>query len=358
MLGLMDWLTKVAEKIFCRTRGLCLMKQPETSAGGFFGIKKADTLVKPPANLGSLPIDQQAAIAGQEGGANLIEGAVNLVQVPGEMSVPGLAPGCHLQTGRDRPAEPGTGNKGPNNPAIYIVCSPSGRLINKSPVDKSGTALQVNRNFNHDDCFIYMTGRGDIDKYLGLAAGDMGRSVDTPAIAIKSSDLRFIARNGIKMVTGTDSSNSKGSTRASIVGIELIAGNDDSALQPIVKGDNLVGALEYYNKNVLSKLIAVLEKFAKYQNNLNDALKDHTHGSALKHLVGLIAASNPMAVAGGDVYEDIFVKIEGTITTELISNQIQKEIDNLRKNLTTFETTYLSGADNKKDINSRYNKVN
>ena len=60
----------------------------------------------------------------------------------------------------------------------------------------------------------------------------------------------------------------------------------------------------------------------------------------------------------GNVYENWFVKVEGEMTCELISNQIQKEIDNLRNNIVTFETSYLSGADDELDINSRYNKVN
>ena len=59
---------------------------------------------------------------------------------------------------------------------------------------------------------------------------------------------RIIGREGIKLITKTDNQNSQGGDVRSILGIDLIAGNDDSDLQPMVKGDNLKNCLMSMSK--------------------------------------------------------------------------------------------------------------
>lgn len=317
------------------------------------GFEKPDNLVKPQKELKSLSVSSQAAA--DERGATAQ--AVDPVQLSDEKIV-SLGAGAFLQGGRDRPAEAGTGNKGPNNPCIYICTGPSGRLINKSPADKSGTKVKVNRNFNLDDSFIYLSGRADIDKYLGLARGKMGNSVDSPAIAIKSSDLRFVARNGIKLVTGVDARNEKGAPKASIVGIELIAGNDDKNLQPIIKGNNLVDAFNEFNSKVIEKMIATIEKLAAHQNEFNIALTRHQHPDLLNMIVGLLAEHNLKAVSQGKTIKSWPVYIEGQKTTQFIAGDVLTSLTNLRNNVNKFKSDYLTKPGAGKDIRSGYNKVN
>ena len=324
-----------------------------TDPPSLFGFKKPGDLVKPPEAMGSLSVSAQAAVDDRGSTAQAVD-PVNL----SDEKIFSLGTGAFLQGGQDRPAEAGTGKKGPNNPCIYICVGPSGRLTNKSPTDKSGTKVKVNRNFNLDDSFIYLSGRADIDKYFGLAAGEMGNSVDSPAIAIKSSDLRFVARNGIKLVTGVDAQNEKGAPRASIVGIELIAGNDGHGLQPIIKGQNLVDAFHEFNNKVITMIIATIEKLATHQNEFNMDLMTHQHPDLLNMILGLLAEHNLTAVTQGKTLKSWPVYKSGLKTTQFIAGAVLTDITNLRKNLKKFENDYLTQPGSGKDIRSGYNKVN
>ena len=95
--------------------------------------------------------------------------------------------------------------------------------------------------------------------------------------------MRVIGREGIKLVTSSDSFNSKGGKIKSRSGIDLIAGNDDSDLQPLVKGDNLVKALESLVEYI-NGIVETFAAFVKYQMTINadqgkfnNAVFLHTH---------------------------------------------------------------------------------
>ncbi len=83
--------------------------------------------------------------------------------------------------------------------------------------------------------------------------------------------------------------------------IDLIAGNDDSDLQPIPLGDNLTSALETVNENI-SRLNAVVMNFMIHQSTFNIALQAHTHAPSFGMApsielqpVGIIASSQIMS---------------------------------------------------------------
>ena len=59
-------------------------------------------------------------------------------------------------------------------------------------------------------------------------------------------------------------------------GIDLIAGNDDSGLQPLVKGNNLVDAIAALQEWV-SKLDGIVDGILLEQMQLNAAIAKHTH---------------------------------------------------------------------------------
>ena len=106
----------------------------------------------------------------------------------------------------------------------------------------------TNKSPELDAARIYISQRSDIDspEYFNLAAGTVGNPSNTSAIAIKADSVRVIGREGIKLVTGGDTySGASGFLiKDKIPGIDLIAGNDDSGLEPLVKGDKLVEALD------------------------------------------------------------------------------------------------------------------
>ena len=93
---------------------------------------------------------------------------------------------------------------------------------------------------------------------------------------IKADAVRIIGREGIKLVTRTEPSNSKNGS-ASYNGIELIACNDDTDIQSIVKGENLVEALQEFEKR-FNELSAVVLNLLKDQLQFNNKLTSHVHG--------------------------------------------------------------------------------
>ena len=115
-------------------------------------------------------------------------------------------------------------------------------------VDNRGEEVLSNKSTQLDAARIYISQRADIDspEYFNLAEGKVGNLTNRSAIAIKADSVRIIGREGIKLVTSTDTySGGAGQFIGdNIQGIDLIAGNNDSDLQPIVKGDDLAKILD------------------------------------------------------------------------------------------------------------------
>ena len=103
--------------------------------------------------------------------------------------------------------------------------------------------VYVDPNFTTDAARIYISQKTDVDKNFKLGAGQVGYGSAKSAVALKADGIRLVAREGIKLVTGMDAKNSQGGTNASVMGIDLIAGNNDLDMQPFVKGENLRQAL-------------------------------------------------------------------------------------------------------------------
>lgn len=195
--------------------------------------------------------------------------------------------------GRDRPGGyksgygPGEGDTQAG--AIDIVVgrmSPHPRVRNRD-----GSKVRVSPIFNYalhegnqvcDASRIYISQKTDIDSNFKLANGRVGNAVARAGIAIKSDSVRIIARDsGIKLVTQSRQlMNSQGgkSSRAPS-GIDIIAGNDDANLQPMVLGNNLVEVLREYGETinqVVGTITSIIENIAK----LDVALATHFHPQA------------------------------------------------------------------------------
>ena len=55
-----------------------------------------------------------------------------------------------------------------------------------------------------DSARIYISQRTDVDDNFILPEGNVGSSRNKSAVAVKADAVRLIARDGIKLVTGTD----------------------------------------------------------------------------------------------------------------------------------------------------------
>jgi hypothetical protein len=175
-----------------------------------------------------------------------------------------------------------------------------------------------------------------------LAEGKLGNSVAKSAIAIKADDIRIISRQGIKLVTATDPKNSQGGLVKSASGIDLIAGNDDADMQPLVKGDNLADFLEQLVHKI-SVLDGTLINYINYQLQFNEGVMNHYHRSPF----GAIVTSPDI---------DVLPFVGPSVANKQFGNTAAS-LARHKSNLKKLSNNYLNkGA--KKYINSRNNNTN
>jgi len=212
-------------------------------------------------------------------------------------------------------------------------------------------------SFEIDAARIYVSQKTDIDKNFQIgefgnqeSQGQESKTLDEKyigkygaksGIALKADNIRVIGRESIRLVTGTDRKNSQNGASLAKSGIELVAMNDTTTLQPIVLGDNLQLALITILQNV-EALAKIMHGYVKYQMKYNQAVAQHTHVSPFYALRDLPSAET---VLGG-----IKVDIESAARTEL---SILKHITNIQG----VKHNFLSES-GESFINSRLNKVN
>tara|TARA_R100000234_G_C5001309_1_gene180444 strand:- start:1241 stop:2212 length:972 start_codon:yes stop_codon:yes gene_type:complete len=183
----------------------------------------------------------------------------------------------YIVLGRDRPGEAGSGYGGigaGGASAIDLVVGRSGR--NARRVDKKDKTLKVDNDFVADSARIYISERTDIDLNFGLVPGKIGNPRGRSGIGIKADNVRIMAREGIKLVTRPDEKNSMGGRMDVILGVDIIAGDDDSDLQPMVKGENLAQLLKYMVDDS-RRLAQMIHSLTLGQAALESMLACHTH---------------------------------------------------------------------------------
>ena len=185
----------------------------------------------------------------------------------------------YIVLGKDRPSSIASGESGAgsdNCDAIDIVAGPMDDAATEYLNDGT-VVLNVNPNFAKDAARIYITQKGNIDSYFGLADGiqgenkRVGTSVGKSAIALKADHLRFISRESIKLVSsGTDAVDLNG-------GIHLIAGNEEESLEPMVLGNKLVNYIDNNLIKTLSDILQITHDFMESQMEFNANVMTHQH---------------------------------------------------------------------------------
>ena len=155
--------------------------------------------------------------------------------------------------GRDRPSHEGSGYGGLGDTGAGSIDLVVGREF-------VAPGVPVNPNFKTDSARIHISQKTDSDTNFGLPAGS-NHSVAESAITIKADAVRVVGRRSIKVVAGAgeDSQN---------YGVDVIANNDDSGLQPMVKGDNLVAAMTQLIKDTQA-LMGVVQAYGMAQDQWN-----------------------------------------------------------------------------------------
>jgi hypothetical protein len=250
---------------------------------------------------------------------------------------------AQIVTGRDRPSTLLSGYGGAGHSRSGAMDIVVGRHIPEEGIeDESGDKIYVDPNFEKDAARIYISQRTDIDNNFNITDGGVGKSLKKSGIAIKADAVRVIGREGIKLVTKTESTNSLGGSISKIKGIDLIAGNK-GGLQPMVKGKNLLDFL----KTVQDDLVAItgmVNSLATKQIALDAALSSHTHITVSPAGPGLAAPSIELALAA--------VADSVAITSLDIPSHTSQVI-----NCMSTKSDYLSSGGSKY-ILSYYNKTN
>ena len=174
-----------------------------------------------------------------------------------------------FQRDQDASAASGAGGRG------FTQCGAIDLVAGLNSANKP-TNDERDPNFFNDASRIYLTQKGKINQYFGIAKGSStGKEKWSAGIAIKSDNVNIIGRNHIKLVTSRARINSKernaqGGILDGSGKIDLIAGNfsgeenvssveafgskapsgKKKTLQPIPKGDNLKDLLD----EILNKL--------------------------------------------------------------------------------------------------------
>lgn len=245
--------------------------------------------------------------------------------------------------GRDRPGSKasGYGGKGHSHAGCIDICA--GRLGSRARErDSEDKRIYADPDFGSDAARIYLSQKTDVDRNFNLARGSVGTSSTKSAIGMKADAIRIIGREGIKLITRTDPENSQGGEVKSVLGIDLIAGNDDSDLQPLVKGANLVKCLQQMVKHI-DKLNGIVDNFLMIQMQFNAVSSAHFHQSPLLGLP--TSPSIPMIPIG------ISTMIQHLVQTKL-------SLIMHKANLQTFKANYIVSGHSDDWICSRYNNLN
>jgi len=178
--------------------------------------------------------------------------------------------------GRDRPSDRSSGYGGIGETKCGAIDIVAGRLSSIDATENPNS--RINASFSGDGARIYLSQKTDIDTNFNLVAGMTGKSIAKSAIGIKADDVRIVSRSSLKIVTGTDDKLSDGSPSQNKTGVQLIANNNDSDMQPLVKGDNLESCLIEL-KGQLLELNGLFYEFVRLQKDFNNVIGNHTHYS-------------------------------------------------------------------------------
>ena len=266
----------------------------------------------------------------------------------------------YIVLGRDRPSNPisGYGGKGAvkSNSIDMVV----GRLSCAAEVEKLQKGpTWVNPDFKNDAARIHISQRTDVDENFDLPEGIVGASKSKSSVAVKADSLRFVARSGIKIISGIDTVDSMGLQDQEKKGIDLIAGipydpNDNDSntkyglvekkddMQPIPKGNNLIECINEISQH-LDYVTGMLASFAAAQMKYNTAVGMHTH---ISPFFGY--PTTPSTDLPGPVVE-VNMEVVEKVVNDILNFKIEHLPEFKRRFLSKISANY---------INSRYHHLN
>lgn len=188
--------------------------------------------------------------------------------------------GSRIVLTKDNCGSRGTGNGGAGGTMCEAIDIVAGSLSCERMLKNSKTLSRA--NFSSDGARIYLTERGNIQKYFGLGkgSGDVSMSsVGKSGIGIKSDHTMVMGRERVRVLVGL--ANSNGGERMvtqqkpSSPKIELARANSSDS-QPAVVGDALVDYLKKI-RNEIRDLRQIHMDLEKKLMEYTIAMATHTH---------------------------------------------------------------------------------
>jgi hypothetical protein len=201
--------------------------------------------------------------------------------------------------GKDRPSNKASGYGGQGATGAGSIDI----VVGRGPLNSN---TSVDPNFVTDAARIHISQTTDVDRNFGLTGGFVGPSQGRSAIGMKADDVRIIGRQGVKIITeGRGVDNSKGGNIKTTIGIDLIAGNDDTNLQPIPLGNTLVACLSDMT-DLMDDLAAIVSANSWALVKTNFTLGTHFHQSPFLGLP--TTPSIPAAIASSANTTNLFTQ--------------------------------------------------
>ena len=240
-------------------------------------VELGDLDTRDKKKLAQLSSKEKTAIRGA-GCKKLIEPVPRFIKATCEKVVKG-ANNNFIVLGRDRPGSRLQGYGGKGHTKAGMIDIVVGRLGSNSPYKDSKSIINADPDFNKDSARIYLSQRTDVDKNFKLVPSPGAlESEARSAIGLKADAIRIVGRENIRLVTLTNVDNSMGGLVQSIGGIDLVAGNFDKNIQPMVKGRNLIKCLEDLVEHV-DDLRSIIVGFVDIQSKFNVRIMNHHHHS-------------------------------------------------------------------------------
>jgi hypothetical protein len=269
------------------------------------------------------------------------EPELKFIKSGNETIIKGNFSDSYIVLGKDKPSGKYSGYGGTGDTKSAAIDIVAGRL---SPITEEeteeGEDIYTDNNFTLDAARIYISQRTDVDTNFNLVDGSIGNSKAKSAIALKADGIRIIAREGIKLVTKTDFANSTGLEIYENNGIELIALNDETNLQPMLLGENTVECIAELITEI-DKLQNRIEYFIEEQHKYNDIISKHTHNSPF---FGILTLPSP----------ELIIDNMSLTLNKLLNVTVPYYFQKV--NFGSIKTKYLGNGE--KAIKSKYNKVN
>ncbi len=195
---------------------------------------------------------------------------------------------CFIVLGSDRPGSETSGRGGVGETGAACIDLVAGHLGPRPVTKVNGKRISVSKNFELDAARLYITQKGDIDKYLNIPLRPLKIGTNTldtdvaefmSSVTAKADLVRIVGRENIKIVTHHVSRNSL-NTHVGHGGVDIIAGceviDEKHSLEPMVKGNKLTSALKELVDNVegLQAIVAIL---LKSQIAINEFVTKHRH---------------------------------------------------------------------------------